>query len=78
MDKREDEGYRFGVNECKDGGITESTPDSQVRLEYPRQTNAVTSYTDINNFGTMNIVLVNDIALHDIVDTITNTMQRVQ
>lgn len=46
-----------------------------MRLEYPRQTNAVTSYTDINNLGTMNIVLVNDIALHGIIDVSTNTMQ---
>lgn len=55
--------------------MTANTPGDEMRLEYPRQTNAVTSYTDINNFGTMNIVLVNDIALHGIVDVNTNTMQ---
>ncbi len=26
-------------------------PAVEVRLEYPRQTNATTSYNDINNFG---------------------------
>ena len=58
--------------------MTANTPGAQVRLEYPRQTNAHLKVHDLINFGTMNIVLVNDIALHDIVDTITNTMQRVQ
>lgn len=53
-------------------------PVVEVRLEYPRQTNVLTSYNDINNFGVVNTILVIDVALHDIDDITTNNMQRVQ
>lgn len=53
-------------------------PPVEVRLEYPRQTMATTSYNDINNFAVQNRIVVIDIALHDIDDITTNTMQRVQ
>lgn len=53
-------------------------PLADARLEYPRQTNALTSYTDINNLGDRKIFPVVDVALHDIDDISTNTMQRVQ
>lgn len=53
-------------------------PAVGVHLEYPRQTNAPTSYKDINNLGNKKIFPVVDDALQVIDDIITNTLQRVQ
>ena len=53
-------------------------PAVGVHLEYPRQTNATTSYKDINNLGNKKIFPVVDDALQVIDDIITNTLQRVQ
>lgn len=53
-------------------------PAVEVRLEYPRQANAITSYSDINNLGDRKISSVVDDALQVIDDISTNTLQRVQ
>lgn len=53
-------------------------PVVECILNTPRQTNAVTSYTDINNFGDRKIFPVVDDALQVIDDISTNTLQRVQ
>lgn len=54
------------------GGITMTTPGANYRLEYPRQANGLTSYFDINNFEYVNSYFINDVALHNIIDIITN------
>lgn len=64
--------------EREGGGITMTPPPIEVRLEYPRQTNATTSYTHINNLGDRKISSVVDDALQVIDDISTNTLQRVQ
>lgn len=53
-------------------------PPIEVRLEYPRQTNTTTSYSDINNLGDRKIFPVVDDALQVIDGISTNTLQRVQ
>lgn len=55
--------------------MTANTPGGQVRLEYPRQTNAHLKVHDLINLGTNKFVPVNDTALHGIIDVSTNTMQ---
>lgn len=47
-------------------------PAVEVRLEYPRQTIAITSYTDINNFASLNKIVAIDVALQDIISIIIN------
>lgn len=60
------------------GGITITPLPIEMRLEYPRQTNATTSYSDINNLGDRKISSVVDDALQIIDDISTNILQRVQ
>ena len=66
------------ISEYKGGGITTTPPAVEVRLEYPRQTIATTSYSDINNLGDRKISSVVDDALQVIDNISTNTLQRVQ
>lgn len=47
-------------------------PSANACLEYPRQAISITSYTDINNFASLNRIVAVDVALQDVISIITN------